>query len=321
MPVKRIAERVVSPFVGTTVDREKGIIHGVKLCGFKSENHRDYPPEVFRRDCAKYEGVPIYADHARERTIGAKLGWIASPRVDGDGTPRGDAHLLRSHPLYAQVMEAAERNPSLFGFSHVALCETSYSDGRERVEELQSIESVDLVAEPATTRGLFEARNNNGENTVITVKQLVERVTRNPASTIRQIIAIKKLVEMDDGAYGDAAVDGADDSSDSQPDDAVTSGFRAALMSVIEKALSGDLEPTAALKKIKTLLSAHSDATANDGDASADDVGNPTSESHRPAERPISASRDRLARLTETTRTDPNPVPSDGKAFAKWVSE
>lgn len=348
MAVRRIAERVHAPFAGAAVDRERGVIRGVKLCGGKSVNGRDYPPEVFRRDVRKYQGAAIYADHGRDRSVDRKLGWIDNPHVDEDGTPRGDAHLLTTHPLYERVMEAAERNPGLFGFSHVALCETSFGpDGRERVEGLRTVESVDLVAEPATTRGLFEHRNANanqqcddGDDSFntrsamsVTIRELAAWVTRHPRSTTRQILAAKRLAEMDSGDMGDEpAADAMDD--DAGPDDAVTGGFKAALLSVIEKALAGDMAPAIALKKIKTLLSAHCDATADDSDTdtdsdsdSDDDTDNdaspeqPSSESRRGrGERPASASRLRVSRHAET-RTPRNRIPEGGQAFARWVAE
>ncbi len=284
MAVKRLTERVSTPFAGASVDREKGIIRGVKLCGGSSANGRDYPPEVFRRDVRKYEGAAIYADHGRDRSVDRKIGWIESPSVDADGTPRGDAHLLKTHPLYERVMEAAERNPAMFGFSHVALCETSYgADGRERVEGLRAIESVDLVAEPATTKGIFEGRvaewntqreepeqhSNQRSAMPVTIRELAAWVTRHPGSTTRQILTLKRLAEMDDGAVGDEPAADAMPPADAEPEDAITNGFKAALMSVIEKALAGDMDHAAALKKIKTLLAAHCDAT-DDGDNSSE---------------------------------------------------
>lgn len=362
MSVKRLAERVSAPFAGAAVDRDKGIIRGVKLCGGSSANGRDYPPEVFRRDVQKYKGAAIYADHGRDRSVDRKIGWIESPRVDADGTPRGDAHLLKTHPLYERVMEAAERNPALFGFSHVALCETSYgADGRERVEGLRAIESVDLVAEPATTKGIFESRiaewrlhqdepenewlssvsrsefrlshSNKGLAMPVTIREVAEWITRHPRSTTRQIIAAKRLAEMDGGDVGDKPVSDSMPPDDAGPEDAITGSFKAAIMSVIEKALSGDMDPAAALKKIKTLIAAHCDATADDGgddsdDAMAGDVDSdddtPTSESQRfnfrYRERPASASRQRIARFFE--ESDPmGTVPKDGLAFARWVAE
>lgn len=338
MPVKRLIERVSTPFAGASVDREKGLIRGVKLCGDSSVNGRDYPPEVFRRDAWKYEGAAIYADHGQERSVDRKLGWIASPRVDADGTPRGDAHLLKTHPLYERVMEAAERNPALFGFSHVALCETSVSaDGRERVNELRAIESVDLVAEPATTAGLFESRDRAGSRSdvrltetrtrfamPVRIRELAAWVARHPLSTTRQIIAMKRLTEMDAGAIGEEPVMDAMPADDAEPMDAITGGFKAAIGCVIEKALAGEMDAAAALKKIKTLLAAHSDATAEESAATDPEPAVDATEARQASqpvrERPTSYSRHQVARLSETT-DQANIIPQDGAGFARWVTE
>jgi hypothetical protein len=366
MPVRRIAERVSTPFARAAVDREHGVIRGVKLCGGTSANGRDYPPEVFRRDVGKYEGAAIYADHGRDRSVDRKLGWIESPRVDADGTPRGDAHLLKTHPLYDRVMEAAERNPALFGFSHVALCETSFGpDGRERVDGLRAVESVDLVAEPATTKGIFEDRRAGGEAAdgtpvpnddpaawlasvslasfplshtnrrsvmPVTIRELAAWVTRHPRSTTRQILACKRLSEMDAGAVGDEPAADTLPPDAAEPADAVTGGFKAALMSVIERAMGGRLELPAAIRKVKSLLAAHSLATADDDDmddGGADDTvtdapERPSSESRqdrRPAmDRPRSAARHRLTRHAEADSPSER-FPEDGLAFARWVAD
>jgi hypothetical protein len=326
MAVKRFIERVSTPFAGAVVDRDKGVIRGVKLCGGSSANGREYPPEVFRRDVRKYEGAAVYADHGRERSVDRKLGWIESPRVDADGTPRGDAHLLRTHPLYERVMEAAERNPALFGFSHVALCETSTgADGRERVEELRAIESVDLVAEPATTKGLFEGRGADVAARTAgtaTIRELAAWIARRPRSTTRQILAVKRLAEMDDGTVGDAPAVAAMPAEDAEPEDAVTGGFRAALMSVIERALAGDLDRAAALKRIKTLLAAHGDAMDGCSDDSEPEAAAAEERLLGDSlwERPTSPARHQLARRSETAdRSD--AIPEGGKEFARWVAE
>ncbi len=322
MVVKRISERVAAPFAGAAVDRDRGIIRCVKLCGGTSVNGREYPAEVFRRDVLKYEGAAIYADHGRDRSVDRKLGWIAAARVDADGTPRGDAHLLRTHPLFDRVMEAAERNPAMFGFSHVALCETSYgADGRERVEGLRAIESVDLVAEPATTRGLFEGRTTESKGGC-SLARLVERISRDPAASLSQIIAVRKLAELDDGAYADASLPGhAMDADTLEPAEAITAGFKAALLSVIEKALMGELDSNAAIKKIKSLLSAHRDAATEAGN---DEPEPSASESrgarYRAAERPTSTSREQAARLSEHSARG-EAIPEGGQAFARWVAE
>ena len=152
----RLVEKVNVPFAGCRVDRENGVIRGVLLCGAESRNGRSYPASLWPKTIAKYEGVPVHADHGRERRVGDRIGWVSNARVV-DGRPRGDANFLLSHPLVPPVLEAAERNPSLFGFSHVCLANTRRVSGRETVESVERVEALDLVADPATTGSLFES--------------------------------------------------------------------------------------------------------------------------------------------------------------------
>lgn len=277
MATVRVTERVQSPFSGCRVDRENGVLVGVKLCGLTSANRRDYPPDVFRRDFGKYEGVGIFADHdlrGGERSIEAKFGWVANPRVDADGTPRGDVHLLKTHRLYEPVMEAAERNPALYGFSHIADLHVRRENGRERVESIAEVLSVDLVASPATTKGFFESK---GTGMSVTLKQLAESVCRHPKATLEQITRVKRLAEMD--GLGDVMADApADDAED--VDDPIKGGFKAAIMHVIEQAMAGDMDPKDALAKVKSILMTHRDVCDMGGgdpppadDAGGDDAG------------------------------------------------
>lgn len=54
----------------------------------------------------------------------------------------------------------AEYAPENVGFSHNILARTTpQQDGTLLVEEITKVRSVDLVADPATTRGLFESQN------------------------------------------------------------------------------------------------------------------------------------------------------------------
>lgn len=282
---KRLTERVANPLAGARVDREAGVIRGVLLCGFTSANARDYPASVLREAAAKYERRPVNYDHAREGTVARRAGWVENVRAGDDGRPRGDLHLLKSHPNYGAVIEAAERNPSLFGMSHVAHCRTSTRSGREVVEAIERVESIDLVADPATTQSLFESR------TMSTLKTFVEALVRHPKVTTAKALKLKALAEMD--GMGDLPMDApmpAPEMDEPDTDEAVMSAFKAAISSVVDKAMSGDMDPKAALSKIKTLLNSHgslNDDGSPDTDGDTSTVGgadgdDTTPESKRP---------------------------------------
>ena len=259
---KRISERVAAPFSGCQVDREAGVLRGALICGPSSANERDYLPGAFG-DGRRYEGRSIYVDHADARTGRAlrdKIGWWAGVSIRPDGMPVGDAHLLKSHPLYAQVMEAAERNPGLMGFSHVARCRTRYEAGREKVESVEEVESVDLVAEPATTRGLFESKRSRPVG--LTPQQFAEAIARHPKTSTRQVARAKRLAE-DMGGYGmaDAPVADAAPADDGDTDGAITAAFESGIMALVRKAMSEGMDKKAVLKKVGKLLEGHADAT------------------------------------------------------------
>lgn len=283
---KRLTERVANPLAGARVDREAGVIRNVLVCGFESVNGRDYPASMFRRDFAKYEGRPVNFDHARDGTVSRRGGWLQDVKPGADGRPRGDLHLLKTHPNYGPVMEAAERNPALFGLSHVAMCRTSTKGGREVVEAIERIESIDIVADPATTKGFFES---TGRRAVpFSRKQLVEWLAKHPTATTKTCLAVKRLNEMD-GMGMDAPAMDSPPADDANPDGAVMAAFKTAISDVVGKALAGGLDPKEALRKIKKLLASHGEL--ND-DGTTDTDGDPeTSEDDEYAKAPESRER------------------------------
>lgn len=268
MTTKRVIERAARPFAETSVDREAGVVRNVVLCGFTSANGRDYPADVFKRDYALYEGRPVNADHGKEASVGRRIGWFQNVRPGPDGRPRGDFHVLKSHPLAESVFEAAERNPSLYGFSHVALCDTRMVGGREKVEAIRSVESIDLVAEPATTKGLYESTQGGRPVPTVLIRELAPKLAGR--ATAEQLIKVKKLAEMDgmgDAPMGDLAMPEPADTADA--DDAITSAFKTAMHSLIDGYIGGDLDLPGLLGKLKSLAKAHGDVT--DDSAATDD--------------------------------------------------
>jgi hypothetical protein len=259
---RKLTERVERPFSGSRVDRDAGVIRGVLICGTSSDNARDYPPAVFRRDYRAYEGRVVNADHGREPSVSRRLGWFENVRPGADGRPRGDFHILKSHPLAEQVFEAAERNPALFGFSHVALCDTRRQGGRTVVEAIKSVESVDLVANPATTKSLFESRTGPR---AMKLRDLMESLApRLPDDTQKRIG--QQLDAMDDSpaaaAVGDTPVDAPADDAD--PDAALWAGFNDAIQKILDR-YAADQDAAAAIKAIATYLKTHANIVGGSG--------------------------------------------------------
>ena len=145
------------------VDREAGILFHVKILGLESQNGRRYTAEAIAESKPLYEGRAVNVDHPAKpdetRSARDRFGWFENVLVESDGL-YGDFHLLDiEDPLSRKLLNAAEQRPDLFGFSHNALGEGDDVDGVFVVRRITEVRSVDLVAEPATTKSLFESRN------------------------------------------------------------------------------------------------------------------------------------------------------------------
>ena len=147
----------------TKVDRENGIIRDVKLIGFESKNGRIYPPNVVRNAVHAYEGAKVNFNHpegndpTKPRKYEDRFGVIRNVRfVEGKGN-FGDLHFNPEHPNAKQVCWDAENNSEALGFSHNALLRLGgKQSGKQVIEEIINVRSMDLVADPATTDSLFE---------------------------------------------------------------------------------------------------------------------------------------------------------------------
>lgn len=170
------------------VDREKNVIEGVKILGLVSQNGREYLKEAAARAVPLYEGARINVDHpyvsgqlkpAQPRSYADRIGVLRNIRVEhGDGGLRGDLHFNPKHALAEQLAWDAEHAPENVGLSHNVDGRGRQQNGRQVIEEITKVRSVDLVADPATTHGLFEqvqSNNDEGENmewTDITLESL-----------------------------------------------------------------------------------------------------------------------------------------------------
>jgi hypothetical protein len=146
---------------GLRVDRVHGVIRGVKVASCRSRNDRYYPAQTLLQAIPLYEGVDVYCDHttpiAREaRSIQGKIGWLSNVRQVPDGALVADLNLLRSHPITARVLEAAERNPHLFALSHHVQADVRSENGQQVVRRVVSVESVDIVSAGGMHDSLFE---------------------------------------------------------------------------------------------------------------------------------------------------------------------
>jgi hypothetical protein len=182
MKTETIVEFVDSRGVALKTDREAGIIRGVKLLGLTSRNGRTYLKETIARAANLYEGAKVNVNHpvgqsAQPRDYRDRMGSMRSVRVGHaqDGL-FADFHFNPKHALAEQLIWDAENAPENVGFSHNVDAKVSRArDGKVIVEEISRVQSVDLVADPATTRGLFEHNldsEQEGEDMPATLESL-----------------------------------------------------------------------------------------------------------------------------------------------------
>ena len=207
------------------VDRENGIIRGVKVLGLVSDNGRQYLPSAVKAAQKMYEGVKVNIDHPAHaddsRSATDRFGKLINIHfVEGEGL-YGDLEFLTTHPMAARICEAAERMPDAFGLSHNAQGEGDEKDGIFVVSKIVEVRHVDVVADPATTKSLSESIKKEPAMAMEPEKKMEADMVPEPKKTMEadnaefgakaaEIIGgegdtsskVKALVELVDAMYG-----------------------------------------------------------------------------------------------------------------------
>ncbi len=163
-----LQEYVSSHGVAVQVDKTKGVLEGVKLIGLESRNGRRYRESALAKAASLYEEAKVNVNHPREGALAPRdyqdrLGVIRRVRLRSGEGLYGDLHFNPKHSLAEQLVWDAENNPRNVGFSHNVLARLSRKGEVAVVEEITRVQSVDLVADPATTQGLFEQAEHEEE--------------------------------------------------------------------------------------------------------------------------------------------------------------
>ncbi len=156
MTIERVQERAAMH--RATVDRQNGIIRGVKVLGPTSRNGREYTADALRKGVGLYENIRVGIGHLERheaRRYQDVIGRLENARVQTGGI-YADLRFNPKHALAEQLAWDAEHAPGNVGLSHDVEGRIVRSNGRVMVEEIIAVRSVDLVADPATTGGLFE---------------------------------------------------------------------------------------------------------------------------------------------------------------------
>jgi len=144
------------------VDRQAGVVRGVKILGLRSRNRRAYLAEALAQAAALYEDAKVNVNHPKGNPGGPRdyqdrIGVIRNVAFRPEEGLFADFHFNPKHALAEQLAWDAEHAPENVGFSHNVEARTARRGDEMIVEEILRVQSVDLVADPATTRGLFES--------------------------------------------------------------------------------------------------------------------------------------------------------------------
>ena len=228
------------------VDYETGIIRGVRICGRKSANGREYSEQALQDAARLYEGVRVNYDHPSrkdplaEREFGDFAGELHNCRYDKSlEATFGDFHVALQGRHCSLVLESASRFPKSFGLSHVASGDVTRKNGRQVVEMIDAVESVDIVTRPATNEGIFESLDPDDPDPISEPKtmKIREILTNAPERTKFRAV----LVEMIDA--GELAPElEVEAEPEASPEEQIKKGVMAAIVARLEKASPEELQ-------------------------------------------------------------------------------
>lgn len=182
------------------IDRELGVISGVKIIGTKSRNKRLYPKDVLENAVRLYENAKVNLDHPNEgvskpRSYHDRFGTIRNIRFEEDGL-YADFHFNPRHSIAEQLLWDAENSPENVGFSHNVEAVLERGEEVDTVRKIVSVRSVDLVADPASTNGLFESFEDDSKKRDETesIKNELETAKRKIGVLESTIQAAERLI-------------------------------------------------------------------------------------------------------------------------------
>lgn len=196
-----------------TADAAAGTVKNVKILGPQSANGRIYSEAAMRDAVRMYEGAKVYLNHPTKagepRRVEDRFGEMRGVSFrPGEGLFAETFAYNPKHSFAEAFAWNAQHAPHAIGFSHNINGKTATQNGKLVVESITKVNSVDLVAEPATTRGLHESvEPESGEPTVLTLEQvkaqpeLVKAILQEQASSQEaqaQANELKQLKEEND---------------------------------------------------------------------------------------------------------------------------
>jgi hypothetical protein len=281
---------------GLEIDEDAGCLRNVRVLGLESANGRRYLAEGVAAAAHLYEHRPVYWNHKAnpkaQRLAEDKGGWLENVRPAPDGGLVGDLHFLKSHPMTPRLLEAAARRPDFFGLSHDALGREQKGSRGRVIEGLERVNSIDLVADPASVRGLHESKGNTVK---ITWKQLLEHVAAKPVAVtaLQEMMGAAGCGPDDDMRHVLEDMDGADMGAVSH-EDALKAGFTQAIHAIVD---DESMDMADKLSRMKQVMQAQEKLLGGEeapADATSADVGTEESRKEK-ADPTTTALREELA--------------------------
>lgn len=181
-----------STFEGTADDTN--VFRNVKVLGKKSLNGYEYDAKAIEKATHLYEGASVFVDHGKgARSYRDRIGYISNPTAI-DGEIHGDFILNPKHPLAEQVLWDAQHNSKQVGFSHSI--DGNLNKKTNIVESIDKVYSVDLVANPATTKSLFEqeqAEVQEQHQELAAIKETIEALKKSNEQLAAQVATLTKI--------------------------------------------------------------------------------------------------------------------------------
>ncbi|NBQ48723.1 MAG: hypothetical protein EBU33_09775, partial [Sphingobacteriia bacterium] len=116
-------------------------------------------------------------------------GALKNFRREGDRI-RADLHLLKTDKNYSKIIEMAEMLPNEFGLSASTTAGEELI-GHDRYVRFTEIFCVDIVSNPAATKGLFFSQNNNNQTN--TIRRLTGRDPEMEFNNIQTTNVVKMM--------------------------------------------------------------------------------------------------------------------------------
>jgi hypothetical protein len=165
-----------------SIDKEKGIVYGVRALNAESRNKRFYPESVSAKAVALYSAPCNLGHHFDPRTMlpvepppEKRFGRHMNPRAEKGGIVT-DFRFNVEHAYAKPFLWAVENDPESLCFSHLARVQWAQKpdqQGRTVAESILEVASIDLVTDGGTTAGIFESRNWTPEMAVPDPEKIV----------------------------------------------------------------------------------------------------------------------------------------------------